>query len=174
MTVLKCQIRSSTRLNNKGKLYTLLTYLYHNPYSTVDFEFVSFQMSKNRIRRKHTADATQLHRRSHLVSHTYKESPLVRGSMQDALEDKDKIQRINHPAKDQHERLPGGVGQTWPARCPGASREESRPRHLITFHMCFWREPTSRAINRASLHPPQHTHTSHSTLSKKALPLLLS
>ena len=29
LTVLKCQIRSSTRLKDKGKLHTLLTYLFH-------------------------------------------------------------------------------------------------------------------------------------------------
>jgi hypothetical protein len=29
LTVLKCQIRPSTILNNKGKLYALLTYLHH-------------------------------------------------------------------------------------------------------------------------------------------------
>ena len=103
-------------------------------------------MSKNRIRQKHTADATQLHRRSHLVSHTYKESPLVRGSMQDALEDKDKIPRINHPVKDKLEWLTGGVGRPLGSAELGLKciqvhlGEESRPRHLITFHMCVWRE----------------------------------
>ena len=44
--------------------------------------------------------------------------------------------------------------------------EESQPRHLITFYMCIWWEPTSRAINRASP-PPQHTLSFHR--SKKAL-----
>ena len=140
-------------------------------------------MSKSRIRRKHAANATQLRRRSHPASPTYKEDPLVRGNMgstQHALEDKDKILRINHSAKDQHKWLTGGVGRPLGSAEPGLQcvqvhlREESRPRHLVTFHMCFWREPTSRAINRASLHPPQHTHTSHSTLSKKALSLSCS
>ena len=139
-------------------------------------------MSRSEIRRKHTADAIQLRRISHPASHPYKEGPHVRrngASTQDALEDKDKIPRINHPAKDQHNRLTGGVGRPRGSAEPGLQyvqvhlREESRPRHLVTFHMCFWREPTSRAINRASLHPPQHTHTSHSTLSKKALSLAL-
>ena len=71
-------------------------------------------MSRSGIRRKHAADAIQLRRISHLVSHPYKEGPHVQGngaSMQDALEDKDKIQRINHSAKDQAEGLPGGVGR---------------------------------------------------------------
>ena len=40
--------------------------------------------------------------------------------MQDAPEDKD--QRIYHPAEDQAERLPGGVGPTWPGSRPGALR----------------------------------------------------
>ena len=70
-------------------------------------------MSRSGIRRKHTADAIQLHRILHPASHPYKEGPHVRGnaaSTQDALEDKDKDQRIYHPAEDQAERLPGGVG----------------------------------------------------------------
>ena len=141
-------------------------------------------MSRSIIRRKHTADAIQLRRISHPASHPYKEGPHVRGngaSMQDALEDKDKIQRINHSAKDQHKRLIGGVGQTRGSAEPGLApiqvhfEEESWPRHLITFHMCIWREPTSRAINRASLHPLQHTHTHTSFHSlKEALSLYLS
>ena len=55
----------------------------------------------------------------------YKEGPHVRGngaSTQDALEDKDKIQRINHSAKDQAKGLQGGVGRTWPGSRPGALR----------------------------------------------------
>ena len=70
------------------------------------------------------------------MSHPNKEGPHVRGngaSTQDALEDKDKIQRINHSAKDQAEGLPGGVGQTWPGSRPGALREgvaAKAPDHL--------------------------------------------
>ena len=48
--------------------------------------------------------------------------PHVRGngvSTQDALEDKDKIQRINHPAEDQAEVLPGGVGRPLGSAEPG-------------------------------------------------------
>ena len=71
-------------------------------------------MSKSGIRQKHAADAIQLRRISHPASHPYKEGPHVIGngaSTQDSLEDKDKIQRINHSAKDQVEGLPGGVGR---------------------------------------------------------------
>ena len=134
-------------------------------------------MSKSGIRRKHAADAIQLHRISHLASHPYKEGPHVRGnraSTQDAPEDKDKDQRIYHPAEDQAERLPGGVGRPPGSAEPGLVLvqvhfdEDWLLRHLITFHMCIGRKPTSRAINRASLHP-QHRHTLHSILSKKAL-----
>ena len=39
--------------------------------------------------------------------------------MQDALEDKDKIQRINHSAKDQAKGLPGGVGRPPGSAEPG-------------------------------------------------------
>ena len=82
-------------------------------------------MSKRGIRRKQAADTVQLRRISHPASHPYKEDPHVRGngaSTQDAPEDKDKNQRIYHPAEDQAERLPGGVGRTWPGSCPGALR----------------------------------------------------
>ena len=79
-------------------------------------------MSRSGIRRKHTADAIQLNRKLHPVSHPYKEGPHVRGngaSPQDALEDKDKIQRINHSAKDQAEGLPGGFGRPRGSAEPG-------------------------------------------------------
>ena len=119
-------------------------------------------MSKNEIRRKHDEDATQLRRRSHPASHPYKEGPHVRengASTQDAPEDKDKDQRIYHPAEDQAETLPGGVGRShWSAE-PGLVpvqvhfEEEWLPRHLITFHMCVGGKPSSRAINRPLLHP---------------------
>jgi len=82
-------------------------------------------MSRSGIRRKHAADAIQLRRISHLASHPYKEGPHVRGngaSTQNALEDKDKNQRINHSAKDQAKGLPGGVGRTWPGSRPGTLR----------------------------------------------------
>jgi len=66
--------------------------------------------------------------------------------MQDALEDKDKIQRINHSAKDQAKGLPGGVrptpwvGRTWPGFRPGALRggvAAKAPDHLPYVR---WRE----------------------------------
>ena len=124
-------------------------------------------MSRSGIRRKHAADAIQLRRISHPASHPYKEGPHVRGnraSTQDAPEDKDKDQRIYHPAEDQAERLPGGVGRPPGSAEPGLFpvqvhfEEEWLPRHLITFHMCVGGKPTSRAINRAPSHPSQHTH----------------
>ena len=125
-------------------------------------------MSRSGIRRKHTADAIQLCRISHPASHPYKEGPHVRGngaSTQDAPEDKENIPQINHPAEDQAERLPGGVGRPPGSAEPGLVpvqvhfEEEWLPRHLITFHMCVGGKPTSRAINRASLHHPLNTHT---------------
>ena len=66
-------------------------------------------MSKSKITRKQAADAVQLRRISHPASHPYKEGPHVRGngtSTQNALDDKDKIQRMNHPAEDQAEKMP--------------------------------------------------------------------
>ena len=83
------------------------------------------------------------------MSYPYKEGPHVRGngpSTQDALEDKDKIQRINHPAKDQHEWLTGGVGRTWPAMRPGASRggvTAKAPDHLPYMR---WRETDLQVV----------------------------
>ena len=137
-------------------------------------------MSRSGIRRKHAADTIQLHRISHPASHPYKEGPHVRGSgasTQDAPEDRDKIPRINHPAEDQAERLPCGVGRPPGSAEPGlvpvqVHFEEWLPRHLITFHMCVGGKPTSGAINRPLLHPLNthtHTHTRHFILSKKAL-----
>jgi hypothetical protein len=70
--------------------------------------------------------------------------------MQDATEDKDKIPRINHPAKDQHKWLTGGVGRPLGLAEPGLQHvqvhleEEWLPRHLITFHMCIGEKPTSK------------------------------
>ena len=70
--------------------------------------------------------------------------------LQDALEDKDRIPRINHPAKDQLDWLTGGVGRPLGSAEPGLQcvqvhlEEESRARHLITFHMCIGGKPTSK------------------------------
>ena len=100
-------------------------------------------MRRSGIRRKHAADAIQLRRISHPASHPYKEVPHVRGngaSTQDALEDKDKIQRLNHLAEDQAEGLTGGVGRTWLGSRPGALRggvATKAPDHLPYVH---WRE----------------------------------
>jgi hypothetical protein len=104
-------------------------------------------MSKSGIRLKHATDTVQLHRISHLTSHPYKEGPHARGngaSTQDALEDKDKDQRIYHPTEDQAEGLPGGVrpnpgfGRPWPGSRPGASRGRvaaTPPDHLPYAHL---------------------------------------
>ena len=95
---------------------------------------------------------------------------------------KDKIQRINHPAKDQHEQLTGGVGQPLGSAEPGLHRvqvhfeEESAPSLLITFHMCIWQEPTSTSINRAPSHLSlslTHTHTHFIPFSPRRLSSLL-
>ena len=70
--------------------------------------------------------------------------------MQDTPEDKDKDQRIYHPAEDQAERLPGGVGRPIGSAESGLQcvqvhlEEESWPRHLITFHICVGGKPTSK------------------------------
>ena len=138
-------------------------------------------MSRSRIRQKHAADAIQLRRISHPASHPYKEVPYVRGngaSMQDAPLDKDKDQRIYHPVEDQAERLPGGVyrppGLAEPGLVPVQVHfEEWLPRHLITSHMCIGGKPTSRAINRPLLHPPQNTHTHFIPFSPRRLSSLL-
>ena len=106
-------------------------------------------MSRSGTRRKHAADVIQLRRISHPASHPYKEDPHVRGSgasTQDAPEDKDKDkdQRIYHPAEDQAERLPGGVGgpwvgRTWPGSRPGALRGVAAKVHDHLPYM-RWRE----------------------------------
>ena len=106
-------------------------------------------MSKSGIRQKHAADAIQLRRILHPALHPYKEGPHVRGngaSTQNALEDKDKIQQINHLAEDPAEGLPGGVGRTWPATRPGASREgvtAKAPDHLPYMH---WQETDLQVV----------------------------
>ena len=82
-------------------------------------------MSKSGIRQKYTADAIQLRRILHLVSHPYKEGPHVRangGAKEFALVDKDEDPRVSQHAKDRIKWLIGGVGRTWPATRPGALR----------------------------------------------------
>ena len=142
-------------------------------------------MSKSEIRRKHAADAMQLHRRSYPASHPYKEGPPVRGngaSMQDALEDKDKIPRINHLAKDQLERLTGGVGRPLgsargrPNLACNAPRCISRRSHgqgtlsPSIYALAGNRPPSS--INRASL-TPLNTYTHFIPFSPRRLSSLL-
>ena len=75
------------------------------------------------------------------MSHPYKEGPHVRGngaSTQNAPEDKDKDQRIYHIEEGQLVWLTGGVGRTWPATRPGASRGgvmAKAPDHLPYVHL---------------------------------------
>ena len=123
-------------------------------------------MSKNRIRRKHVADATQLRRRSHPASPTYKEGPpgsANRCSTHNANKERHKGPPVSLLEEDKDEGH-WGVGRTLglaePALPPiQVHLEEELPRHLITFHMCVGGKPTSTSINRPLLHPPQDTHT---------------
>ena len=139
-------------------------------------------MSRSEIRRKHVADATQLRRRSHPASPTYKEGPPGRTNGRSCIMHTRKDTRAHLSACQRRIRMrvSRGVGRT-----PGSAEpalppiqvhfEESWPRHLITFHTCVGGKPTSTSINRPLLHPPQHTHT-HTSFhhSKKALlPLAL-
>ena len=79
-------------------------------------------MSKSGITQKYIVDTTQLHRRSHLMSHTYKEGPSGRakgGSTKDAH--KERI--LGPPASLLEEGAPGGappgVGWTKGSAKPG-------------------------------------------------------
>ena len=72
-------------------------------------------MSKSGIRRKHAADATQLHRRSHPASPTYKEGPpgIANGrATHNAHKERHKGPPVSLPEEDKDEGLPGGVGRT--------------------------------------------------------------
>ena len=108
-----------------------------------------------------------MHKRSTLKRVTYKEGPHVRangGTKANAPWDLDMGPQIRLPEEDKDERRPGGVGR------PPGSAEPSRPPvqvHfdvacplllLITFHICFWQEPTLKTIKGGSLHLSQHTH----------------
>ena len=139
-------------------------------------------MSKNRIRRKHVADATQLRRRSHPASPTYKEGPSGRANgraTHNAYKERYQDPHVSLPKKDKDERRPGGAGRPPGSAEPGWPpvqlhfEEESAPSLLITFHMCIWREPTSTSINRAPSHPSQHTHTHFIPFSPRRLSSLL-
>ena len=70
-------------------------------------------MSKSGIRQKQDESATQVHRRSHLASHPYKEGPPGRvngGAMEDAQKDKVEGPPVSLLEEVKVKRLPGGVG----------------------------------------------------------------
>src|SRR6185503_20863858 len=107
-----------------------------------------------------------MHQRSTLKCVTYKEGPHVRtngGTKANAPRDLDMGPQIRLPEEDKDERRPGGAGR------PHGSAEPGRPPvqvHfdvacplllLITFHICFWREPTLKTIKGGSLQLSQHT-----------------
>ena len=142
-------------------------------------------MSRSGIRQKHTADAIQLRRISHLASPTYKEGPSGRANgraTHNAYKERYQGPHVSLPEKDKDERQPSGAG-----RPPGSEErgrppvqvhfeKESAPSLLITIHTCIWREPTSTSINRAPSHPSQNTHThthSHSTIPRRLSSLAL-
>ena len=111
--------------------------------------YISDEQERNKTK-THT-DAIQLRRISHPASHPYKEGPHVRGngtSTQNALDDKDKIQRINHPAEDQAEGLPGnqGFGRTWPGSRPGALRGGVTPKAPDHLPYVDWRETDLQVV----------------------------
>ena len=137
-------------------------------------------MSKSGIRRKYAADATQLHRRLHSASPTYKEGPPGRANgraTHNAYKERYQGPHVSLPEKDKDERRPCGAGRPLGSAEPGRPPvqvhfEESAPSLLITFHMCIWREPTSTSINRAPSHP-SHTHTHSIPFSLRRLSSLL-
>ena len=139
-------------------------------------------MSKSGIRRKHTADATQLCRRLYPASPTYKEGPSGRANgraTHNAYKEIYQVPHVSLPEKDKDERRPGGAGQPPVSAEPDQPpvqvhfEEESPPSLLITFHMCIWQELTSTSINRAPSHPSQHTHTLFIPFSPRRLSSLL-
>src|SRR6185312_15736698 len=107
-------------------------------------------MSRSGIRRKHTADAIQLRRISCPASPTYKEGPSGRANGRATHNAYKK--RYQGPHVSLPERRLGGAGR------PPGSAEPGRPPVqvnfnmacplllLITFHICFWREPTLKTI----------------------------
>ena len=63
-------------------------------------------MSRSEIRRKHAADGTQLHRRSHPVSPTYKEGPPGRANgcaTHNAHKERHKGPPVSLPEEDKDE-----------------------------------------------------------------------
>ena len=138
-------------------------------------------MSKSKIRQKHAADATQLRKRSHPMSPTYKEGPSCRANgraTHNANKERHKGPPVSLPEEDKDEGCQGGVGRTPSSAEPALPpvqvhfEEESAPSLLITFHTCIWREPTSTSINRAPSHP-SHTHTHFIPFSPRRLSSLL-
>ena len=101
-----------------------------------------------------------------------------RGATEDARKDKVENPHVSLTEEDKDETWPGGDDRPHRSAEPSHSpiqvhfEEESRPRHLITFHTCIWREPTSKTINRAHLPLIQHTHT-HSPFHKPTPSLAL-
>ena len=86
-----------------------------------------------------------------------------RGNQANAPRDLDMGPQIRLPEEDKDERRPGGAG-----RPPGSAEPGQPPVQvhfdvacplllLITFHICFWREPTLKTIKGGSLHLSQHT-----------------
>ena len=107
-----------------------------------------------------------MHKRSTPRCVTYKEGPQVRansGTKANAPRDLDKGPQIRLSEEDKDEQLPGGVGRT-----QGSAELGQHPVQmhfdvacplllLITFHICYWREPTLKTIKGVSLHLSQHT-----------------
>ena len=139
-------------------------------------------MSRSGIRQKHAANAIQLRRISCPASPTYKEGLSGRANgrtTHNAYKERYQSPHVSLPEKDKDERRPGGAGRPPGLAEPGRPpvqvhfEEESWPRHLITLHLCIWREPTSKTINRAPLPLIQHTHTHHFTHSLSQGSLLI-
>ena len=79
-------------------------------------------MSMSKIRRKHAADATQLCRRSHLASPTYKKGPPSRANghaTHNAHKERYKGPLVSLPEEDRDEGLPSGVGRPLGSAEPG-------------------------------------------------------
>ena len=79
-------------------------------------------MSRSEIRRKHVADATQLRRRSHPASPTYKEGPPGRANgraTHNAYKESYKGPLVSLLEEDWDEGLPGGVGRPPGSAEPG-------------------------------------------------------
>ena len=106
-----------------------------------------------------------MRKRSTLRRVTYKEGPQVRANGRTKANgpwDLDKGPHVRLPQEDKDELLPGGVGQTKGSAKPGQHPVQMHfdvacPLLLITFHICFWREPTMKTIKGGSLHLSQDT-----------------